>query len=214
MAKLSAFRFTLLVTALLAVAALALALGGPESDADRSLLFRLQLGSLVPAARLLTPFGGWEALLVIAAAGTLWLIWKRGWRQALLYAAIVLSCRLLVETGKLLFDRARPDPQGHLTAVHSMAFPSGHSANSMAVLLAFALLAFPAERQRRAAAALAVLLSMAIGLTRPILGVHWPTDVVGGWALGAGWTLALARLAGPEERQEAERLPGRGHSPG
>jgi undecaprenyl-diphosphatase len=198
MAKLSAFRFTLLVTTLFAASALALALGGPGSAADRAILYHFQQAPLVPPARLLTQLGGWEALIAIAAAATLWMLWKRMWRRALLYAAIVLSGRALVETGKLLFDRARPDPQGHLTAVHSMAFPSGHSANSMTVFLAFALLAVPAGRQRRAAVVLAVVLAMAVGLTRPILGVHWPSDVAGGWAFGAGWTLLLARLAGPE----------------
>lgn len=199
MARLSAFRFRLLVAALFAVSALALALGGSGSSADRGILYHFQQAPLVAPARLLTPLGGWEALIAFAAAATLWMLWKRMWRRALLYAAIVLSCRVLVQTGKLLFDRDRPDPQGHLTAVHSMAFPSGHSANSMAVFLAFALLAVPAGR-RRLAVGLAVLLAMAIGLTRPILGVHWPSDVVGGWAFGAGWTLLLARLAGPEAR--------------
>jgi undecaprenyl-diphosphatase len=75
-----------------------------------------------------------------------------------------------------------------------MAFPSGHSANAMAVWLAVALLAAP-ERLRVPAVAAALAVALLVGLSRLVLGVHWPSDVAGGWALGAACTLLLVRLA-------------------
>jgi undecaprenyl-diphosphatase len=84
-----------------------------------------------------------------------------------------------------------------------MAFPSGHSANAMVLGLGLALLATASGRGRRAALALGLAFALIVGLTRLILGVHWPSDVVGGWTLGAAWTLLLLHLFGgtsPSER--------------
>ncbi len=179
-----------LLTAFLAM----LLLGGPASPLDRSILQAAQLAPLVPPARWLTRLGDGAVLFAAAAATAAFLLWRGAARRALLLIAIFFSCRLLVEGLKLLFDRARPDPAGHVVAVHSMAFPSGHSANAMAVWLAVALLAAP-ERLRVSAVAAALAVALLVGLSRLVLGVHWPSDVAGGWALGAACTLLLVRLA-------------------
>ncbi len=115
-------------------------------------------------------------------------------RRAVALAALVVGERLLVDGLKLLLDRARPAFDAHPVLTHSSSFPSGHSGNSMAVFLGIALIAAP-ERWRREAIVAAVLLSMVIGFSRPFLGVHWPTDVVGGWALGATVAMIAARFA-------------------
>jgi undecaprenyl-diphosphatase len=112
-----------------------------------------------------------------------------------LLLVVVVSERLLIEAMKTGFDRARPDPLGHEVAVHNLAFPSGHSANAMAGWLAIALLA-TSPGLRRSAVALALAIAFVTGLCRLVLQVHWPTDVVGGWAFGAAWTLLLVRLFG------------------
>jgi undecaprenyl-diphosphatase len=65
-----------------------------------------------------------------------------------------------------------------------MSYPSGHAAGSMVVLLTAALMM--GERRLRWAA---VALSLAIGTTRPMLGMHWPSDVIGGWMWGASFAL-------------------------
>ena len=96
---------------------------------------------------------------------------------------------------KNVFDRARPDPLGHEVAVHNLAFPSGHSANAMAGGLAIALLA-TSPRLRLPAVVLALVIALVTGLCRLVLQVHWPSDVVGGWAFGAAWTLLLVHLFG------------------
>ena len=77
---------------------------------------------------------------------------------------------------------------------HSSSFPSGHAGNTMAVFLSVALIAAP-PAWRRSAVILAIGLSVAIGLTRPYLGVHWPSDVIGGWSLGIVIALIAWRIA-------------------
>jgi undecaprenyl-diphosphatase len=168
--------------------------GGPHGAADAALagLFRGQ--ALVPAARSLTRLGDWPLLLPLTAAAALILLVARSWRRALLFAAIVLGGRILVEAQKIELARARPDAAGRLVHVSSLSFPSAHAAYSMITWLAFALLLAPPHR-RTAAVAAALLVAVTVGLTRLVLHVHWPSDVIGGWAFGAGWTLLLVRLA-------------------
>lgn len=181
--------------AALACVWLAMLLAG-GSELDRVILAALYIGddpALLPAALRVTRAGAWLSLtaLTFGAAALLWLLdGKR--REAVLLLLIVFSGRAMVELQKYLVDRARPAEE-HLETVHSMSFPSAHAANSMIVFLSIALLMFG----NRLLIAAALLISFAIGLSRVMLGVHWPSDVVGGWTFGLFWTLAFIRLAGP-----------------
>lgn len=187
------FSLAIGLLALLYVAALLL--GGPYTGIDTPVLARFISPPLVPTARLLTHFGDVATVLAAAVLAAGWLLFRGHRRRALLLLAIVASERLLVEAMKNVFDRARPDPLGHEVAVHNLAFPSGHSANAMAGWLAIALLA-TSPGLRRPAIALALAIAFVTGLCRLVLQVHWPTDVAGGWAFGAAWTLLLVRLFG------------------
>lgn len=135
--------------------------------------------------------GGMIALLVIVAG---FLAVQRRWRAALVFAGIVLSGRAIVELIKLLVDRPRPAFDTHPVSVTSLSFPSAHAANSMITMLAIALLVVPA-RMRTVAICLALAITGVIGSTRPYLGVHWPSDMVGGWAFGIAWVLTLAKTS-------------------
>jgi undecaprenyl-diphosphatase len=95
-----------------------------------------------------------------------------------------IVARALVIIQKYEFDRLRPDEHLRLVEVSSKSFPSGHSANSMLVYPLCALLLAP-PRWRRAALTMAVVLAIGVGVSRVLLGVHWPSDVVGGWSFGA-----------------------------
>jgi len=187
--------FPVAMVFLAAVVLAALLIGGPQSQVDPAVLEAFINPPLVPAARLLTHLGDVTTMLAAAllAAGLLLLQGHR--RRAILLLVIIASERLLVEAMKNLFDRARPDPLGHQVAVHNLAFPSGHSANAMAGWLAIALLA-TSPRLRLPAIAFALTLAFVTGFCRLVLQVHWPTDVAGGWAFGAAWTLLLVRLFG------------------
>jgi membrane-associated phospholipid phosphatase len=177
-------------------------LGGPHAPADAAIAGLFHYAALVPAARAATRLGDWPVLLPLTAAAALALLLIRSWRPALLFLAIVLSGRVLVEVQKIELARQRPDALGRLVHVTSLSFPSAHAAYSMLTWLSLALLlARPGSRAGAVAAAL--LVALVVGLSRLVLHVHWPSDVIGGWAFGAGWTLLLLRLAagtGPARR--------------
>lgn len=185
--------------ALVVLAALwlaALVVGGPETRLDMALLNAAAIPALVPIAQLLTMVGSGAILIPLGLAAAVTLAIRKKARRAWLLIALIVSGRLLVELQKLAFDRARPDPAGHLTAVHSMAFPSGHAANSMMLGLGIAMVIVPQSKWRLPIILIALLFSGLVGLSRLVLGVHWPSDVAGGWAFGIFWTLILVRLAG------------------
>jgi membrane-associated phospholipid phosphatase len=185
------------LVALILVWVVMLIFGG--MDLDRGLLVLAHAGhrpALATVARIMTEIGGFKVLLPVTLVACGWLAWRRAWRPALLLAGITLSGRLLVELQKDWMHRLRPEDQEHLVVVQSYAFPSGHAANSTLVFLTMALLLPMSERVRALAVWLAVALALVIGASRVVLGVHWPSDVIGGWALGLFWTLLLLRLAG------------------
>ena len=184
-----------------------LLVGGPGSPLDAALLRAANWSPFFPVARTLTRLGDWNILLPLTVLGSALLAWLKGVRPAAALLAVSLSGRFLVESQKYMFDRARPDPQGHLVAAHSMAFPSGHAAYSMMFWLGLALLAFRGEA-RRWAVMFALLLALAVGLTRPVLGVHWPSDVIGGWSFGAAWALLLVHLIAAGERERPSAIVG------
>jgi undecaprenyl-diphosphatase len=183
------------LVALLAALWLAmLLLGGAGSEADRALLRLFHLPAFVAVALAVTRLGNVYVLLPLSLIAAAAIRLRAGGRPAYLYLLLILAGRLLVELQKDLIGRARPDPAGRLDAVTSFSFPSAHAANSMIAWLGLALIAAP-PRLRPAAVAAALAVALLVGLTRLILAVHWPSDVIGGWAFGAAWTLLLLRLA-------------------
>lgn len=147
--------------------------------------------------------GGVAATLGVGAVGTLLLLRRGERRSALAFAAIIFVGRLLVEALKLLVHRARPALDPHPVVTHSLSFPSAHAANSMIALSALALFFAPPSRRTQALAA-AVLASLAIGASRSLIGVHWPSDVAAGWAIGAAWVVVCWPLAERLSADEAQ----------
>jgi undecaprenyl-diphosphatase len=192
-----------LVAILLVLWLAMLLLGGPASDADGMLLHAFQLPALVPAARLLTRLGNWNVLLPLTLVAAALLFFLASRRAALVYLVLIFGGRLLVEGEKVAFGRARPDESGRLVEVASLSYPSGHAAYSMIAWLGLALLAARSPTTRGPAVALALALAFLVGSSRLVLAVHWPSDVIGGWAFGAAWTVLLARLAGGTPVREA-----------
>ena len=142
----------------------------------------------------LTQLGSIYATFGVGLAAAAWLFFtKQRWRGTVI-AITVVGERLLVDGLKLALDRARPAFDAHPVMTNSSSFPSGHAGNTMAVFLTIALVAAP-PRLRRPAVTLALILTGLVGLSRPYLGVHWPSDIVGGWALGAMVAMAAAKAA-------------------
>jgi len=99
---------------------------------------------------------------------------------------------------KIAFARARPDVVAHLVTVETASFPSGHAMNAAIVYLSMAaLLARTQARRatRRYLLATGIAITLLIGLSRLYLGVHWPTDVLVGWIVGALWAALIVRVA-------------------
>jgi membrane-associated phospholipid phosphatase len=169
-----------------------MALGtGPVDRAVLSTLYSADRPFVRTAARLITFAGEWQALIAVVVAASLWLGYKRRLRPALLFLVATLGGRLLILLQKLAVGRLRPDLEEHLVVVRSLSFPSAHSANSMIVFLSIALFVVPASH-RGIAVILALVGTAIIGLSRPMLGVHWPSDVIGGWSFGALWVVLIA----------------------
>jgi undecaprenyl-diphosphatase len=169
-------------------------------DLDRGLLTILYAGDgrpeIATGARIMTELGGVLVLVPLTIAGAVMLLVRRRFRSAALLLGLTLSGRLLVELQKIQTARLRPEEHEHLVAVQTLAFPSGHAANSAMVYLSLAFLLTSTFPRRALAVWGAVWLVVLIGASRVVLGVHWPTDVIAGWAFGLFWTLLLLRLSG------------------
>ena len=169
--------------------------GGPLDGAIYEALYAGHRPALAAVAHVLTALGDPTVLIVagIACAAGLWLAGHR--HLPLVLVVIVALGRGLSELQKYMIARVRPDLEPHLVVVRTSSFPSGHAASSMIFYLALALALTANTRWQRPAAAGAILLSLAIGTSRVMLGVHWPSDVIGGWAFGMLWVLLTLRLA-------------------
>jgi membrane-associated phospholipid phosphatase len=162
-------------------------------DWDRGLLVGAYAGDqpwMVPAL-FVTRLGDWEVLVAITFFAAGWLLLKRRPHLALLLVGSTLAARLLVGLQKIMLARVRPAENEHLVQVQTLSFPSGHAANSMVVYVILALLLVKDEGQRRAAVIAAVVVSLLVGVSRVLLGVHWPSDVAGGWAFGLLWVMLV-----------------------
>ena len=145
-----------------------------------------------------TALGGVGVLLMLtlATAGYLVLAAKR--RIALFVVVAVCSGLLLSSLFKSAFDRPRPDLVPHQTYVYTASFPSGHSMMSALTYLTLGTLLARMHKRRAIKIyflGLAILLTLGIGVSRIYLGVHWPTDVLAGWAAGATWAIICWLLA-------------------
>lgn len=139
-----------------------------------------------------TALGGNAVLtfLVLAVTGLMLLYRKR--RATLLMLGAVIGGAVASTLLKRGFDRPRPDLVPHDSYVTSASFPSGHSMLSAVVYLTLAVMLAsvqPRWSMRAYLLIVAVLLVVAIGASRVYVGVHWPTDVMAGWAAGTVWAL-------------------------
>ena len=127
----------------------------------------------------------------LATVGYLLLVGKRA--LAVLMAVGVLGGMLISTLLKMGFDRPRPDLP-HLARVFTASFPSGHATLSAITFLTLGALLTRVHADRRIKAyfmALAVFLTVSVGLSRIYLGVHYPSDVLAGWCVGSAWAILI-----------------------
>ncbi len=141
-------------------------------------------------ARRIGPDGHSAADRLLAAAGVLALSRRRA--GAVLVLVAIGGGTALSTLFKLGFERPRPDLVPHAVEVYTASFPSGHAMLSAVTWLTLGALLMRVEPRRRVKAyvlAMAVLTTLLVGASRIYLGVHWPTDVLAGWCIGAAWAL-------------------------
>jgi undecaprenyl-diphosphatase len=144
---------------------------------------------LTSALRFLTNFGEPAVLIALSVAATAALVSLRPKRAALLFVITMVAGFLLDFTLKLAFRRARPPASFFgMPMPDSYSFPSGHALFSVCFLGTLALLISARVRSRLGRVAIwlaAALLAGSIGFSRIYLGVHYPADVIAGYAAGA-----------------------------
>ena len=143
-----------------------------------------------PALEDLTAVGGSTVLVLVVLAVVGFLLLQTRYRTALFIALTAVSGELLNAAMKHAFNRPRPSIVPHLRAVFSTSFPSGHAMESAIVYLTLGAILMRVADTRLTKAyimCIAVLLTFLVGLSRVYLGVHYPTDVIGGWIVGFMW---------------------------
>ncbi|MGK6356380.1 phosphatase PAP2 family protein [Sphingomonas sp. DT-207] len=175
---------------------------GDAAELDRAIILAMRapghpeqpLGPhwLPSAVRDVTALGSTTVLTLVVLVTASFLALRRRFRSALFVLAATTLGALAVTLVKALIARSRPDLIERLMEEASHSFPSGHAANSAIVYLTLATLIFPVVRgwrMRGFVLAVAMLLVGLIGVSRVYLGVHWPSDVLAGWAFGSCWAL-------------------------
>jgi membrane-associated phospholipid phosphatase len=170
---------------------------------DRWLHLVLHVSGRAPALRWLlwlTNLGGATVMIPAGIAGCALLILSSRFAPALWLFATVASGRIIVELAKLGFARPRPPSADRLADVTSLSFPSSHAAGTVLTCGALCLVLNAGRRGWFACG----LFALAIGISRVMLGVHWPSDVVAGWGFGLAWVMLCARWL-PQDRPATVR---------
>lgn len=141
----------------------------------------------------LTQLGGIYFVAGVSISMVVYCVLKKKYYKALFVMVSIGGVALVNVLLKTLFDRARPDLWQHLVTETSFSFPSGHSSASAALAFTVIVLLWN-TKWRTVSLSIGVLYIVTIGFSRMYLGVHFPTDILGGWLLAAGWVTLMAGI--------------------
>jgi membrane protein DedA with SNARE-associated domain/membrane-associated phospholipid phosphatase len=168
---------------------------------------------LTTVMRVVSFLGGVEVVVPVAVvAGAIWWITARSLRPGVTLVAAYAGTAAVSDVIKVLVARPRPPVVQMVGTYSGFSFPSGHAAQAIAVygmlaaLLAGSRATTWAQRVMLWAAALS--LAAIIGISRIYLGVHWLTDVLAGWAVGALWLFALMSALRTRDRLRGSAAEG------
>ena len=151
------------------------------------------------AARDITALGGVAILALLVTLIVIHFLLRGKWRTGAFLAFVVVTGTLISNALKVFFDRPRPDLTG-IVHVATASFPSGHATVSAVTYLSLGVVLARASDRKRLKLfyiAVAIFLTAIVGLSRLYLGVHYPTDVAAGWALGTAWAILCALATTP-----------------
>jgi undecaprenyl-diphosphatase len=191
--------------------ALLLALRSPGNVADP-----LGPSWLEESARDITGLGGYAILTILTIAAVAYLLMTGRRAAALLVLAAIVGGTLLSTGLKMGFERPRPDLVPHATRIYTASFPSGHAMLSAITYLTLGALLTRVEKSRRIKAfimGLAIAMTLLVGMSRVYLGVHWPSDVLAGWSVGAAWAALCWFVALQLQRRGQVEKPGESSTP-
>jgi undecaprenyl-diphosphatase len=198
--------------------------GGVVQEFDEKVLLSLRQADrgevprgpawLSEVMRDVTSLGGGPVITIVTLSVIGYLALRRSHRWLVLLVIATLG-GLALEIGlKMIFDRGRPNVVPHLMTADSLSFPSGHSMMSTIVYLTLAALIapqLPNRRSRLYVIAIAAFLAFIIGVSRVYLGVHYPSDVLGGWSIGLGWATLCWLASWSLERRRSGQDEHKGH---
>ena len=188
--------------------------GGTEFDRGLFLLLHVEdkpdlaaAGTVV--ARATSPI----VLAAMGGASAGFLAMRRQWRGALLLVAITAGAMVLADYLGSLTASLRPPHAERMAPTQTSSFPNAAAASAAATWLGLAFLLTRHRPWRPIWAGLAVSLALAVGALELVNGLAWPSDVIGGWALGLFWPLLLLWLAGADLGDGTPRPVRRSASP-
>lgn len=189
---------------------------GPVADVDRDFTRwlherTLESDTLAGSSLDVTTIGDPITLTVLVVLTVGWLLLHGHRRIGLWLVAVTAVASIVNSVLKIVVARSRPDFDSVFLEPLSKSFPSGHALNTTVVLGAMTVALVAAATSRRAlvvplAATVAAVVAFAVGITRPLLGVHFVSDVVAGWTLGVIW-LVLARPPSDPQVRSAPEAP-------
>lgn len=181
---------------------------GDTADFDRMILLSMRNANdlsdpigprwVEEIGRDFTALGGNAVLTLLTLAVVGFLMFEGKQRLAVVLIVATMGALAVSTVLKKSYDRDRPDLVPHGSVVYTASFPSGHSMLSASTYLTLGALLAQTQRRKRVKAyilSIAIFATMLVGLSRIYLGVHWPTDVLAGWAAGAGWASICWLLA-------------------
>lgn len=182
---------------------------GDTHRIDRAILLALRSESsprwLIEIARDITALGSAAVLILFVAMAAIFLALSGKSRLAGLVVGATASATAVMSSLKVVIDRPRPDVIPHDFLLSTASFPSGHT-----MLAAMVYLTLGGLIARAVVGGLKIYVLMAaallaglVGISRLYLAVHWPTDVLAGWAAGAAWALMCWMIARTEAFEES-----------
>ncbi len=157
----------------------------------------------------ITALGGGFVLTIITIFVSIFLILQKRYDAFWLLLAATIGGTVIGFWLKDIYDRERPDLIYRLVTVTSFSFPSGHSMMSAVLYLTQAAIVARFQKERKIRIyilSIALFLTFIIGLSRVYLGVHYPTDVLGGWTIGLAWASLCWFIAWYIQRRKKNKL--------